>query len=184
MSKNSFQFWNRKRKFQKKFPIVFLLIFCVVKFSNCDMKLVWFLLQERRYRQTCEYFGVEDAVLEVRQIKIRQKATPIISLSAMVPPLSSNFPCKIYIILLLIFRNFLFIFLLPIYRLPKGGKRPIVELVLRTPEGRYQPIKFRNNSQITENIPRTLFHKVCFRKQPVRMCHNKIPSLLLPHNLF
>ena len=82
----------------------------------------------------------------------------------MVPPLSSNFPCKIYIILLLIFRNFLFIFLLPIYRLPKGGKRPIVELVLRTPEGRYQPIKFRNNSQITENIPRTLFHKVCLQK--------------------
>ena len=44
--------------------------------------------------------------------------------------------------------------------MPKNGKRPIVELVLRTPEGRYQPIKFRNNSQITENIPRTLFHKV------------------------
>ena len=45
--------------------------------------------------------------------------------------------------------------------MPKNGKRPIVELVLRTPEGRYQPIKFRNNSQISENIPRTLFHKVC-----------------------
>ena len=44
--------------------------------------------------------------------------------------------------------------------MPKNGKRPIVELVLRTPEGRYQPIKFRNNSQISENIPRTLFHKV------------------------
>ena len=46
---------------------------------------------------------------------------------------------------------------------PKNGKRPIVELVLRTPEGRYQPIKFRNNSQITETIPRALFHKVCFQ---------------------
>ena len=44
--------------------------------------------------------------------------------------------------------------------IPKNGKRPIVELVLRTPEGRYQPIKFRNNSQITETIPRVLFHKV------------------------
>ena len=43
---------------------------------------------------------------------------------------------------------------------PKNGKRPIVELVVRTPEGRYQPIKFRNNSQITETIPRLLFHKV------------------------
>merc|ERR1719447_2594900 len=32
--------------------------------------------------------------------------------------------------------------------MPKNGKRPIVELVLRTPEGRYQPIKFRNNPQI------------------------------------
>ena len=78
----------------------------------------------------------------------------------MVPPLSSNFPCKIYIIRLLILRKFNLNLLLTIYRLPKGGKRPIVELVLRTPEGRYQPIKFRNNSQITENIPRTLFHKV------------------------
>lgn len=44
--------------------------------------------------------------------------------------------------------------------MPKNGKRPIVELVLRTVEGRYQPIKFRNNSQINETIPRTLFHKV------------------------
>lgn len=44
--------------------------------------------------------------------------------------------------------------------LPKNGKRPIVELVLRTTEGRYQPIKFRNNSQITETISRSLFHKV------------------------
>ena len=61
--------------------------------------------------------------------------------------------------------------------MPKGGKRPIVELVLRTPEGRYQPIKFRNNSQITENIPRTLFHKVCFRKQPVLMPQQNPPSV-------
>ena len=84
------------KKNPKKFPHCFPFdFFCVVKSSNCGIKLIWFLLQERRYRQTCEYFGVEDAVL-VRQIKIRQKAAPIISLSAMVPQLSSNFPCKFY----------------------------------------------------------------------------------------
>ena len=99
----------------------------------------------------------------------------------MVPPLSSNFPCKIYIIILLILRRFNLNLLLTIYRLPKGGKRPIVELVLRTPEGRYQPIKFRNNSQITENIPRTLFHKVYnfYKKQPFNNLRFLLERLIL-----
>merc|ERR1719216_372877 len=61
--------------------------------------------------------------------------------------------------------------------LPKGGKRPIVELVLRTPEGRYQPIKFRNNSQITENIPRTLFHKANTAKKILYVKSTQLPKL-------
>ena len=59
--------------------------------------------------------------------------------------------------------------------MPKNGKRPIVELVLRTPEGRYQPIKFRNNSQISENIPRTLFHKVCIYVQSLTIENQQDP---------
>jgi len=61
--------------------------------------------------------------------------------------------------------------------MPKNGKRPIVELVLRTPEGRYQPIKFRNNSQISENIPRTLFHKANQAKKTLYVKSQQLPRL-------
>ncbi len=37
-----------------------------------------------------------------------------------------------------------------------NGKRPVVELVMEQ-NGRYQPIKFSNNMQITESIPRIMF---------------------------
>ena len=44
-------------------------------------------------------------------------------------------------------------------RLPmssSSGKRPVVELVMLT-NGKYQPIKFTNNRQVTEQIPKRLF---------------------------
>ena len=59
----------------------------------------------------------------------------------------------------------------------QNGKRPIVELVLRTPEGRYQPIKFRNNSQITETIPRSLFHKANTAKKILYVKSTQLPKL-------
>ena len=37
-----------------------------------------------------------------------------------------------------------------------SGKRPVVELVMLT-NGKYQPIKFTNNRQVTEQIPKRLF---------------------------
>ena len=37
-----------------------------------------------------------------------------------------------------------------------NGKRPVVELVMLT-NGKYQPIKFTNNRQVTESIPKRLF---------------------------
>merc|ERR1719232_1711051 len=61
--------------------------------------------------------------------------------------------------------------------MPKNGKRPIVELVLRTPEGRYQPIKFRNNSQITETIPRTLFNKANTARKTLYVKSQQLPRL-------
>ena len=61
--------------------------------------------------------------------------------------------------------------------LAQNGKRPIVELVLRTPEGRYQPIKFRNNSQITETIPRSLFHKANTAKKILYVKSTQLPKL-------
>ena len=60
---------------------------------------------------------------------------------------------------------------------PKNGKRPIVELVLRTPEGRYQPIKFRNNSQITETLPRALFHKANTARKTLYVKSTMLPRL-------
>ena len=61
--------------------------------------------------------------------------------------------------------------------MPKNGKRPIVELVLRTPEGRYQPIKFRNNSQITETIPRSLFNKANAARKTLYVKSQQLPRL-------
>ena len=61
--------------------------------------------------------------------------------------------------------------------IPKNGKRPIVELVLRTLEGRYQPIKFRNNSQITETIPRTLFNKANSARKTLYVKSQQLPRL-------
>ena len=40
-----------------------------------------------------------------------------------------------------------------------NGKRPVVELVMLT-NGKYQPIKFTNNRQVTESIPKRLFDQV------------------------
>jgi hypothetical protein len=39
-----------------------------------------------------------------------------------------------------------------------NGKRPVVELVMAT-EGKYQPIKFSNNMQVTETIPKAKFEQ-------------------------
>ena len=61
--------------------------------------------------------------------------------------------------------------------MPKNGKRPICELVLRTPEGRYQPIRFRNNSQITETIPRSLFHKANTARKTLYVKSQQLPRL-------
>lgn len=49
--------------------------------------------------------------------------------------------------------------------------------MLRTPEGRYQPIKFRNNSQITETIPRNLFHRANMAKKTLYVKSNQLPRL-------
>lgn len=51
----------------------------------------------------------------------------------------------------------------------------MVELVVRNMDGRYQPIKFRNNSQITETIPRALFHKANQARKTLY-----VKSVLLP----
>ena len=48
---------------------------------------------------------------------------------------------------------------------------------MRTPEGRYQPIKFRNNSQITETIPRSLFHKANSAKKILYVKSTQLPKL-------
>ena len=70
-----------------------------------------------------------------------------------------------------------YIFRLLFFLFFQNGKRPIVELVLRTPEGRYQPIKFRNNSQITETIPRSLFHKANNAKKILYVKSTQLPKL-------
>jgi hypothetical protein len=50
-----------------------------------------------------------------------------------------------------------------------NGKRPVVELVIEQ-NGRYQPIKFSNNMQVTESIPKSKFdeandlRKTCYLK--------------------
>ena len=40
-----------------------------------------------------------------------------------------------------------------------NGKRPVVELVMEQTNGKYQAIKFSNNMQVTENIPKALFEQ-------------------------
>ena len=45
-----------------------------------------------------------------------------------------------------------------------NGKRPVVELVMLT-NGKYQPIKFTNNRQVTESIPKRLFDQANLMKK-------------------
>ena len=51
-----------------------------------------------------------------------------------------------------------------------NGKRPVVEIVMEQ-KGRYQPIKFSNNMQITETIPKVMFDQAnVLRKTVYQKC--------------
>ena len=58
----------------------------------------------------------------------------------------------------------------------KNGKRPIVELVMEQ-NGRYQPIKFSNNMQVTEIIPKSLFDRASANKKAVYQRAVQVPRV-------
>jgi len=57
-----------------------------------------------------------------------------------------------------------------------NGKRPVVELVMLT-EGKYQPIKFTNNRQVTESIPKRLFEQANFLKKTLYQRSVQVPKI-------
>ena len=57
-----------------------------------------------------------------------------------------------------------------------NGKRPIVELVMEQ-NGRYQPIKFSNNMQVTEVIPKSLFDRASANKKAVYQRAVQVPRV-------
>ncbi len=57
-----------------------------------------------------------------------------------------------------------------------NGKRPIVELVMEQ-GGRYQPIKFSNNMQVTEAIPKALFDKANAQRKTVYQRASQVPRI-------
>jgi len=64
-------------------------------------------------------------------------------------------------------------------RLPmasNNGRRPVVELVMLT-EGKYQPIKFTNNRQVTESIPKRLFEQANFLKKTLYQRSVQVPKI-------
>merc|ERR1719384_2305779 len=64
-------------------------------------------------------------------------------------------------------------------RLPmqsSNGKRPVVELVMLT-EGKYQPIKFTNNRQVTEAIPKRLFDQANMLRKTLYQRSVQVPKI-------
>ena len=58
-----------------------------------------------------------------------------------------------------------------------NGKRPVVELVMLQPGGRYQPIKFSNNMQVTEAIPKSKFDEANLLRKTVYMKATQVPRV-------
>jgi len=64
-------------------------------------------------------------------------------------------------------------------RLPmssSSGKRPVVELVMLT-NGKYQPIKFTNNRQVTEQIPKRLFDQANTMRKTLYQRSVQVPKI-------
>merc|ERR1719394_939912 len=64
-------------------------------------------------------------------------------------------------------------------RLPmqsSNGKRPVVELVMLT-NGKYQPIKFTNNRQVTEAIPKRLFDQANMLRKTLYQRSVQVPKI-------
>lgn len=59
---------------------------------------------------------------------------------------------------------------------PVNGKRPVVELVMLQ-NGKYQPIKFSNNVQVTETIPKSLFEQANSLKKTVYQKATQVPRV-------
>jgi len=57
-----------------------------------------------------------------------------------------------------------------------NGKRPVVELVMLT-NGKYQPIKFTNNRQVTESIPKRLFEQANLMKKTLYQRSVQVPKI-------
>lgn len=57
-----------------------------------------------------------------------------------------------------------------------NGKRPVVELVMEQ-NGRYQPIKFSNNMQVTESIPKVLFEQANALRKAVYQKATQVPRV-------
>jgi len=57
-----------------------------------------------------------------------------------------------------------------------NGKRPVVELVMLT-NGKYQPIKFTNNRQVTESIPKRLFDQANLMKKTLYQRSMQVPKI-------
>jgi len=57
-----------------------------------------------------------------------------------------------------------------------NGKRPVVELVMLT-NGKYQPIKFTNNRQVTESIPKRLFDQANGMKKTLYQRSVQVPKI-------
>jgi len=60
--------------------------------------------------------------------------------------------------------------------LSTNGKRPVVELVMLT-NGKYQPIKFTNNRQVTESIPKRLFDQATGMRKTLYQRSVQVPKI-------
>ena len=60
-----------------------------------------------------------------------------------------------------------------------NGKRPVVELVMLT-NGKYQPIKFTNNRQVTEAIPKRLFDQANSLRKTLYQRSVQVSACLCP----
>jgi len=57
-----------------------------------------------------------------------------------------------------------------------NGKRPVVELVMLT-NSKYQPIKFTNNRQVTESIPKRLFDQANLMRKTLYQRSVQVPKI-------
>ncbi|XP_023340374.1 uncharacterized protein LOC111710503 [Eurytemora carolleeae] len=60
--------------------------------------------------------------------------------------------------------------------LSTNGKRPVVELVMLN-NGKYQPIKFTNNRQVTESIPKRLFDQANSMRKTLYQRSVQVPKI-------